>query len=149
MDPLHAFSSTMQGKDYEHQFIGDKQVAITEHFLNQGYAVVAPYGNKQLKGWQTNVRPYNNLGNWEESEDHQLLLEIEKMFQNEKFGFKIDLTRMHAFGFSDGGFMTSRMAFSYPNNFKSLSILSGGYYQCFQIIDFFDSYNNSYNNIEN
>ena len=51
-------------------------------------------------------------------------------FENSSFGFKIDKTRMHVVGFSSGGFMASRMAFSYPGIFKSLTSLGGGYYNC-------------------
>ena len=51
-------------------------------------------------------------------------------FDDSSFGFKIDKTRMHAVGFSSGGFMASRMAFSYPGLFKSLTSLDGGYYNC-------------------
>ena len=51
-------------------------------------------------------------------------------FGDSSFGFKIDQTRMHAVGFSSGGFMASRMAFSYPGLFKSLTSLGGGYYNC-------------------
>jgi len=37
---------------------------------------------------------------------------------------------MHAIGFSSGAYMTSRMAFLYPDMFRSLSINSGSYYYC-------------------
>jgi len=37
---------------------------------------------------------------------------------------------MHAIGFSSGAYMTSRMAFTYPGAFRSLSIQSGSYYFC-------------------
>ena len=51
-------------------------------------------------------------------------------FADGEFGFKIDTSAMHAIGFSSGGFMSSRMAFSYTGLFKSLSIVGGGYYNC-------------------
>ena len=51
-------------------------------------------------------------------------------FASADFGFKIDTGSIHATGFSSGGFMTSRMAFSYSGLFKSLSVVGGGYYSC-------------------
>ena len=41
-----------------------------------------------------------------------------------------NINDMHGVGFSSGAYMTSRMAFSYPNMFKSLSVQSGSYYYC-------------------
>ena len=67
---------------------------------------------------------------WNISEDHILLRELMEKFSKGSLGFKIDVGSMHAVGFSSGGFMTSRMAFSYSGLFKSLSIVSGGYYNC-------------------
>jgi len=45
-------------------------------------------------------------------------------------GYKFNLNKIHAAGFSSGGFMTSRMGFSYPGMFSSLSINGGSYYNC-------------------
>ena len=50
---------------------------------------------------------------WSTSEDHLLLKSLYEKFNDGYFGFKLDTNRMHAIGFSSGGFMTSRMAFSY------------------------------------
>ena len=70
------------------------------------------------------------MDSWSISEDHLILKSIMEKFEDSSFGFKINKNKMHSIGFSSGGFMTSRMAFSYPNTFKSLSILAGGYYNC-------------------
>jgi dipeptidyl aminopeptidase/acylaminoacyl peptidase len=42
----------------------------------------------------------------------------------------IDMTRLYATGISSGGYMTSRMAVSYPGRFRALAIESGSYATC-------------------
>ena len=76
------------------------------------------------------VQPWNTIEMWHISEDHLILRDLMDKFSSGSFGFKIDTGSMHAIGFSSGGFMTSRMAFSYSGLFKSLSIVGGGYYNC-------------------
>jgi poly(3-hydroxybutyrate) depolymerase len=46
----------------------------------------------------------------------------------------IDSGRMYATGLSSGGYMTSRMAVSYPGVFKSLAIMAGSYATCAGLI---------------
>lgn len=41
-------------------------------------------------------------------QDHEMLTTLWDEMDSGKFGIKIDTSRMHAVGFSSGGFMTSR-----------------------------------------
>jgi predicted esterase len=42
----------------------------------------------------------------------------------------VNPSRLYAMGISSGGFMTSRMAVSYPGRFRALAVHSGGYATC-------------------
>jgi poly(3-hydroxybutyrate) depolymerase len=42
----------------------------------------------------------------------------------------VDSARMYATGISSGGYMTSRMAVSYPGRFRALAIAAGSYATC-------------------
>jgi poly(3-hydroxybutyrate) depolymerase len=55
----------------------------------------------------------------------ELLAEMEKG----SFG-PVDMTHLYATGISSGGYMTSRMAVSYPGRFRALAIESGSYATC-------------------
>merc|ERR1712013_958838 len=58
-----------------------------------------------------------------------MLTHIFKKIEAGSFG-PLDISNMHATGISSGGYMTSRMAFSYPGRFRSLAIQSGSYFYC-------------------
>jgi dienelactone hydrolase len=108
---------------------GQYHLALTvKALLDAGYAVLAP--NALLDGtafWQTNVPPWSLL--WNTSSDHAFLMAIWKAIHDGKFG-SLDAGRMYAMGISSGGFMTSRMAVSYPGTFRALAIHSGSYATC-------------------
>ena len=46
------------------------------------------------------------------------------------FGADLDASRVHAVGFSSGGFMASRMAATYGRQLASVAMLSSGYFWC-------------------
>jgi dienelactone hydrolase len=108
------------------------QVLVLKNLLDAGYAVLTPEAH--LGGetfWDTNVPLYAN--NWESSPDHDFMLAIFQAVDDGVFG-PIDSGRMYATGLSSGGYMTSRMAVSYPGRFKSLAIMAGSYATCAGII---------------
>lgn len=77
--------------------------------------------------WQTNIPPWSVL--WNTSSDHVFLLAIWKAMHDGRFG-PLDSRRMYAMGISSGGFMTSRMAVSYPGTFRALAVHSASYATC-------------------
>jgi len=100
--------------------------------LDAGFAVIAPEAlGEGTTAWQTNVPPASLL--WEGSSDDQLMLALFAAFdgsgKDAVFG-DVDGDRLYATGISSGGFMTSRMAVSYPGRFRALAIHSGGYATC-------------------
>ena len=99
-----------------------------KELLDHGYAVLAP--NAAVAGrtaWQTNVPPASEL--WSASSDHAFMSAIFDAIGEGKLG-ALDASRLYAMGISSGGFMTSRMAVSYPGRFRALAINSGGYATC-------------------
>lgn len=108
---------------------GQYQLALTvKALLDAGYAVVAP---DALVGgatfWQTNIPPWSVL--WNTSSDHAFLMSLWKAMREGKLG-PLDSSRMYAMGISSGGFMTSRMAVSYPGTFRALAVHSASYATC-------------------
>lgn len=96
--------------------------------LDAGYAVLAP---DALVGgatfWQTNIPPWSLL--WTTSSDHAFMVAIFQAIRGGRFG-ALDPGRLYAMGISSGGFMTSRMAVSYPGMFRALAVHSGSYATC-------------------
>lgn len=108
------------------------QVLVLKNLLDAGYAVLTPEAH--LGGetfWDTNVPLYAN--NWESAPDHDFMLVIFASIENGTFG-ALDPARMYSTGLSSGGYMTSRMAVSYPGKFKSLAIMAGSYATCAGLI---------------
>ena len=64
-----------------------------------------------------------------------MLIDLWSQLSRGLHGYKFNLNKIHAAGLSSGGFMTSRMGFSYPGMFSSLSINAGSYYDCDGICD--------------
>lgn len=96
--------------------------------LDDGYAVVAP--NALSDGntyWQTNIPPTNVQ--WKGSSDDVLMNNLFAAVAGGKFG-ALDPSRLYAMGISSGGFMTSRMAVSYPGKFRALADVAGSYATC-------------------
>ena len=103
-------------------------VRTFEALLEAGYAVLTP--EAQLDGstfWNTNVPPWSF--SWERSPDHALMLELFAAIEGGTFG-RLNASRMFALGISSGGYMTSRMAVSYPGRFTALAIHSASYATC-------------------
>ncbi|NUP09069.1 MAG: prolyl oligopeptidase family serine peptidase [Polyangiaceae bacterium] len=103
---------------------GFHQVRLQAMLLDNGFAVIAP---EALGGvaWQTNFPVI-----WEATSDHALILALLAAFEGESTFGPIDTSRLFATGISSGGYVTSRMAVSYPGKFRALAIQSGSYATC-------------------
>ena len=91
--------------------------------LDNGFAVIEPTADNSGNFWDTNFPNYDTSG------DATFIPIFLNAIQAGTFG-SIDRTRLFASGMSSGGFMTSRMAVSYPGWFVALAVQSGGYASC-------------------
>jgi len=104
------------------------QVATTRALLDAGFAVISPDARSGGLGfWDTNVLPWSL--EWEGAPDHRLMLALFEGIDAGQFG-ALRSERLLAGGFSSGGYMTSRMAVSYPGRFDALAIVAGSYAWC-------------------
>jgi poly(3-hydroxybutyrate) depolymerase len=98
--------------------------------LGEGFAVIAPeVAGGGATFWQTNIPPASVA--WEGSSDDTLMGHLFAAMDdaNGPFG-RLDRERLYAMGISSGGFMTSRMAVSYPGRFQALAVHSAGFAWC-------------------
>lgn len=104
------------------------QTRTVQQLLDSGFAVVTPevrYGGSTY--WDTNVPQWSLF--WDQAPDHHLMLALFDALQAGTFG-PLDPGRLYAAGISSGGYMTSRMALSYPGRFKALAIHSASWATC-------------------
>ncbi len=104
------------------------QVLLVATLLDHGFAVITPEAH--LEGgtyWDTNIPPYNVF--WQSAPDHFFVTDILSHLAQGGFG-PINSDQLFAAGISSGGYMTSRMAVSYPGNFLALAIQSASYATC-------------------
>jgi len=104
------------------------QTNTVKQLLEAGFAVVTP--EVRLFGstyWDTNVPQWALF--WDQAPDHHLMLALLDAVGAGTFG-PLDATRLYAGGISSGGYMTSRMALSYPGKFKALAIHSASWATC-------------------
>ncbi len=107
---------------------GWNQGHVLRALLDLGFAVITP--KTRFDGayyWDTNVVGFS--GNWSTSDDHHLLLQIFDSIRAGTFG-PLSSTRWYATGISSGGYMTSRMALSYPGKFRALAVESASWATC-------------------
>jgi len=118
-------------------FGGFIQVQVTKALLDNGFAVVAPnamYGGDLF--WDTNLPPWDtiiDIGLWPTAPDAKMLTDLFGKMESGQLG-PLDMSKMHAGGISSGGYMSSRMAFFYAKQFRSVTIASGSFYYCSGII---------------
>jgi poly(3-hydroxybutyrate) depolymerase len=104
------------------------QVGVVEALLGEGFAVVTPNAGSGGRGyWNTNVLPWTLA--WSSSPDHALMKALLVAIDEGTFG-DLDSERKVAGGISSGGYMTSRMALSYPGEFRALAIESASWATC-------------------
>lgn len=104
-------------------FGGFHQARMHALLLERGYTVITP---SALAGvaWQTN----SGLP-WDTTSDKAFIDALLDGMRGGTFG-PVDMARVFAGGISSGGYMTSRMAVSYPGVFRALFIHSGSYATC-------------------
>jgi pimeloyl-ACP methyl ester carboxylesterase len=104
------------------------QTGTVGMLLGSGFAVVTPEALADGGTfWNTNVPPFNLA--WETAPDHDLMLALFDAFADGTFG-PLDDQRLYAGGISSGGYMSSRMALSYPGRFRALAIHSASWATC-------------------
>jgi poly(3-hydroxyoctanoate) depolymerase len=106
-------------------FGGFNQVKLQAMLLDNGFAVIAPSANGAA--WNTNFPGY------ETSPDATFIPILIDSVKKGTFG-KVNPQRLYATGMSSGGYMTSRMAVSYPGVFRALAINSGSYATCSNVL---------------
>lgn len=128
---FHSGEGFFEGHEGD-EYGGLHQARLVARLLDAGYVVLAPEARYDGAGfWDTNVVPYDLT--WDVSEDHQLMVELLDAIDRGALG-PIDSTRLFATGISSGGYMTSRMAVSYPGRFRALAIQSASYATCSGVI---------------
>lgn len=104
------------------------QVHTTAALLDAGYAVVTPEAHADGGGWwDTNVLPWSLA--WEGAPDDHFVRDLLDALAAGDFG-PLDADRLYAAGVSSGGYMTSRMAVSYPGRFRALAVCAASYATC-------------------
>jgi pimeloyl-ACP methyl ester carboxylesterase len=104
------------------------QALTVKALLDAGFAVLVP--ETRLNGatfWDTNVPLWADA--WSDSPDHRFRSAVFADVDGGFFG-PLSRTRWHATGISSGGYMTSRMAVTAPERFRSVAIQSGSYATC-------------------
>lgn len=96
--------------------------------LENGYAVIAPSAPIDV-AWQSNLPGFSGHL-YETSTDFRFLTNLFKAIDDGRFG-PLNGQRKYATGISSGGYNTSRMAVSFPGEFKALVVHSGSYADCF------------------
>ncbi|PJZ77736.1 extracellular medium-chain-length polyhydroxyalkanoate depolymerase [Leptospira neocaledonica] len=104
-------------------FGGYYEVKVIEKMLDNGFAVIAPDAGLDLF-WETNLPTIYEL-----TADYIFLNNLFAAIRNGSFG-PINANKKFATGISSGGYNTSRMAVSFPGEFKALAIQSGSYATC-------------------
>lgn len=107
-------------------FGGFYEVKLIKQLLESGYAVIAPRAAMNL-AWQTNILA--NATPYHLTTDYQFISRVLAAIKEGKFG-ALDSQRQFATGISSGGYNTSRMAVSFPGEFRALAIQSASYATC-------------------
>lgn len=107
-------------------FGGYHEGRLIQQLLDGGYAVVAPSAPGDLF-WQTNLPGFAST--YELGTDYDFLGNVFDAIAAGQFG-PLDPLRRYATGISSGGYNTSRMAVSFPGEFRALAVQSGSYATC-------------------
>ena len=99
---------------------------LIQKLLDHGYAVIAPHA---VAGsvWETNAPIFKTA--YTTSGDYRFITNVLNAVKDGKFG-PLNPNRQYAAGLSSGGYNTSRMAVSFPGQFKALAIQSASYATC-------------------
>jgi len=129
--------------DHTFEFDVFPKAQLARRLLDAGFAVACPDASSPYEPvnategqfWWSNVPPYDldeaaDLYLWNAtSPDHKLLMALLSYAEAGDWG-PLDTSRLHAAGFSSGGYMVSRLARWQYSRFASLSINSGAMYYC-------------------
>ena len=107
-------------------FGGFYELKTIKKLLDSGYAVLAPRAPAEL-AWLTNSA--GPLTNYEITTDYTFLTNVFNKIDEGVFG-PLNSSRKYATGISSGGYNTSRMAESFPGQFKALVVHSGSWATC-------------------
>lgn len=108
-------------------FGGYEQARLQALLLEHGFTVISPSAVIGL-AWQT-----NSGVPWALTTDRPFIDGLLASIANGEYG-PADLSRLYATGISSGGYMTSRMALSYPGRFRALAIQSGSWATCVGVV---------------
>ncbi|MEQ1568235.1 MAG: PHB depolymerase family esterase [Myxococcota bacterium] len=104
------------------------QVELTAALLDAGYAVFTPEAaGEGLTCWNTNLPPWSS--GWLDSPDAAMIEAMFDAVDRDTFG-PLDPDALFAGGISSGGYMTSRLAVTYPERFAATAIASASYATC-------------------
>lgn len=107
-------------------FGGFYEGKLVQTLLDNGYAVIAPSAPADLF-WHTNIPGLASF--YELSTDFSFLTNVFSAIDDGHFG-PLNGQRKYATGISSGGYNTSRMAVSFPGQFRALAIQAGSYATC-------------------
>ncbi len=107
-------------------FGGFYEAKLIKTMLDNGYAVLAPRAPADL-AWLTNSG--GPLTTYNLTTDYTFLNNVFDAIEDGIFG-PLNPNRKYATGISSGGYNTSRMAVSFPGEFKALMIQAGSYATC-------------------
>lgn len=113
-------------RDTRAPFGGFYEAKVIKTLLDNGYAVLAPRAPAEL-AWLTNSA--GPLTTYNLTTDYVFLNNVLDAIEDGIFG-ELNPNRKYATGISSGGYNTSRMAVSFPGEFKALAIQSGSYATC-------------------
>lgn len=99
---------------------------LIQKLLDNGYAVIAPHAVAGTV-WETNAPILSSA--YTTSGDYRFITNVLTAIKDGKFG-PINPNRQYATGLSSGGYNTSRMAVSFPGQFRALAIQSASYATC-------------------
>jgi poly(3-hydroxybutyrate) depolymerase len=109
-------------------FGGVHQAELTRALLRNGFAVMAPEAlGEGLTCWHTNLPPWST--DWDDSPDAALMEALYAGVLEGSFG-PIDPSRLYAAGISSGGYMSSRMAVTWPDRIRAIAVVSGSWMTC-------------------
>lgn len=112
---------------------GFHQLRVQAALLDNGFALFTPEATAGV-AWATNFPPGPAADvTYLASGDHELMQGLFVALEAGEFG-AMDMTRLYATGISSGGYMTSRMAQTYPGRFRALAIQSGSYATCSNLL---------------
>lgn len=109
-------------------FGGFYELKTIKKLLDNGYAVLAPRAPAEL-AWLTNAATVVSDNLYHTTTDYTFLTNVLQAIKDGAFG-PLNPDRQYATGISSGGYNSSRMAVSFPGEFKALVIHSGSYAEC-------------------